>query len=179
MRSSPKRYPNGQIWWHSKWDQNLQFKPQRVTTRIPVNFNGNPPTLDWEQSLFFKWEQCTRAGAAKPRDARNEGGSVPLSSRAISHISSLSSRPISHVAVCVSRVLLEGLQKKERLLVLYPTAPDHASKFKGANSITCSLRASPPIWASKASLARGRLTRPNSKACSQARSRAMGCPMMS
>ena len=41
---------------------------------------------------------CTRAGAAKPRDARNEGG--------------------MRVAICVSRVLLDGLQKKERLLVV-------------------------------------------------------------
>ena len=120
----------------------------KSTIYAPKGDDENPRQFQWESShprlgavsLFpqIKWEQCTRAGAAKPRDARNEGGSVPLSSRAISHISSLSSRAISHIsslssraishaAVCVSRVLLDGQQKKERLLVVYPTSPPSSS----------------------------------------------------
>ena len=51
-----------------------------------------------------------RAGAAKPRDARNEGSS-PCLSRLVPSV--------TRVAICVSRVLLDGLQKKERLLVVY------------------------------------------------------------
>ena len=61
---------------------------------------GRDKTRLRKVSLFLQisWEQCTRAGAWKPRDARNEGG--------------------TRVAICVSRVLLDGLQKKERLLVV-------------------------------------------------------------
>ena len=41
--------------------------------------------------------------AAKPREARNEGGGLPLQSRAFSH---------AHDHLRVSHVLLEGLRKK-------------------------------------------------------------------
>ena len=47
--------------------------------------------IDCEQSLFF----------SRSREARETRAAV------------------SRVAICVSRVLLDGLQKKERLLVVY------------------------------------------------------------
>ena len=58
--------------------------------------------LDCEQSLlFFRFrEQCTRAGAAKRRDARNEGG---LSRLAPS---------VTRVVICVSRVCSTDYRKK-------------------------------------------------------------------
>ena len=75
-----------------------------------------------EVSLFpqIQWEQWTRAGAAKPRDARNEGGS-PRKKKRLPAFSCLSrlARSVTRVAICVSRVLLDGLQKKERLPVVY------------------------------------------------------------
>ena len=147
--------------------------------------------IDCEQSLFFfrfSENNCTRAGAAKPRDERNEGGSprrkkrdCPLSQsqwikrwphnakydwlicvalttncqqskqltswwllkycqhfsfdakksldrerpfspalREVSLFSCLSrlAQLVTRVAICVSRVLLDGLQKTERLLVV-------------------------------------------------------------
>ena len=55
--------------------------------------------LDCEKSLFFfRFSERNARAAGKPRDARNEGG--------------------TRVVICVSRVLLDGLQKKERLLVV-------------------------------------------------------------
>ena len=62
-------------------------------------FVSASPKVDCEQSLFFfrfSKGSCTRARAARPRD-------VPS---------------VTRVAICVSRVLLNGLQKKERLLVV-------------------------------------------------------------
>ena len=63
--------------------------------------------LDCEQSLFFfRFSKgSARARAAKTRDARNEG---------LSHLAP----SVTRVAICVSRILLDGLQKKERLLVV-------------------------------------------------------------
>ena len=155
MRSSPKRYPNGQIRWHSKWDQNLQFTPQRVTTRIPVNFNGNPPTLDWEQSLFFfrLSESNARARERRSRETR-ETRAAAREEKRVSFFVPLPSRAISHARghLRVSRFARRTTEKRETARGLSHLA----SKFKGANSITCSLRASSPIWASKASLARTR-----------------------
>ena len=150
-----------------------------MTTRICVNFKWNPPTLDWEQSLFFfrLSESNARARERRSRETRETRAAACLSHLAPSesHLISLISRHQSRGRLRVSRFARRTTEKRETARSLSHLA----SKFKGANSITCSLRASPPIWASKASLARGRLTRPNSKACSQARSRAMGCPMMS
>ena len=61
--------------------------------------------LDCEQSLFFFWFS-KRAISLAPSVTRHQ-------SRAISHALS-----VSRVAICVSRVLLDRLQKKERLLVV-------------------------------------------------------------
>ena len=61
--------------------------------------------LDCEQSLFFFRfsESNARARERRSRETRE--------TRAAS---------VTRVAICVSRVLLDGLQKKERLLVVYP-----------------------------------------------------------
>ena len=48
------------------------------------------------------------ARASVERDARNEGGSL-----------SRLAPSVTRMAICVSRILLDGLQKKERLLVAY------------------------------------------------------------
>ena len=61
--------------------------------------------LDCEQSLFF-FRFSKRAISHAPSVTRHQ-------SRAISHAPS-----VSRVAICVSRVLLDRLQKKERLLVV-------------------------------------------------------------
>ena len=71
--------------------------------------------LDCEQSFFFfrfskGSARARECGAAKPRDARNEGGSrrrivVPLPSRAFSH---------ARVHLRVSDVLLDGpIEKRD------------------------------------------------------------------
>ena len=51
--------------------------------------------LGGQASLTIDCGECTRARAAKLQD------------------------PVTRVAICVSRVLLDGLQKDERLLVVY------------------------------------------------------------
>ena len=54
-----------------------------------------------------------------------------LALRVVSLFSCLSrlAPSVTRVAICVSRVLLDGLQKKERLLVVYQTNP-YSSKVK-------------------------------------------------
>ena len=64
--------------------------------------------IDCEQSLFFfRFSEGSarerERRAAKPQEARNEGGSLPLQSRAFSHAP-------GHLRV--SHVLLEGPRKK-------------------------------------------------------------------
>ena len=65
-------------------------------------------TLDCGQSLFFFRfsESNARARERRSRETRE----TCLSRLALS---------VTRVAICVSRVLLDGLQKKERLLVVY------------------------------------------------------------
>ena len=65
---------------------------------------------------------------------------------------SLISRHQSRGRLRVSRFARRTTEERETARSLSHLA----SKFKGANSITCSLRASSPIWASEASLARTR-----------------------
>ena len=59
--------------------------------------------IDCEQSLFFSRfsKGSARARERRSREVRETRAAV------------------SRVAICVSRVLLDGLQKKERLLVVY------------------------------------------------------------
>ena len=57
----------------------------------------------WEGSEGSAGERERERRAAKPREARNEGGGLPLQSRAFSH---------AHDHLRVSHVLLEGLRKK-------------------------------------------------------------------
>ena len=82
--------------------------------------------IDCEQSLFFfRFSK----GSARAREARNEGGSprrkretarlaraneIRVGLTTISHLAP----SVTRVAICVSRVLLDRLQKKERLLVV-------------------------------------------------------------
>ena len=65
-------------------------------------------SVDCEQSLFFFRfsESNARARERRSRETRE----TCLSRLALS---------VTRVAICVSRVLLDGLQKKERLLVVY------------------------------------------------------------
>ena len=67
--------------------------------------------LDCEQSLFFFRfsESNARSRERQSRETR-ETRAAALSRLAPS---------VTRVAICVSRVLLDGLQKKERLLVVY------------------------------------------------------------
>ena len=64
--------------------------------------------LDCEQSLFF-FRFSESNARARERRSRETREPWPLPSRAV-----------TRVAICVSRVLLDGLLKKERLLVVYP-----------------------------------------------------------
>ena len=64
--------------------------------------------LDCEQSLFF-FRFSESNARARERRSRETREPRPLPSRAV-----------TRVAICVSRVLLDVLQKKERLLVVYP-----------------------------------------------------------
>ena len=65
--------------------------------------------LDCEQSLFFFRfsESNARARERRSRETRETRAAAP---------------PVTRVAIFVSRVLLDGLQKKERLLVVYGIA---------------------------------------------------------
>ena len=93
---------NGMKSWMSKaktWmlhKSKLNVECQRVESRGQTQ-------IDCEQSLFFfrfsKGSAHARERAAKPRDARNEG---------LSHLAP----SVTRVAICVSRVLLDGLKKK-------------------------------------------------------------------
>ena len=95
--------------FHANQDSNSKA-PDVIVTR--------PSKASWGKwnklravSLFFQiqWGECTRAPAAKLRDARNEGGSprlsffVPLPSRSFNHAR-------DHLRV--PRVLLDGPRKK-------------------------------------------------------------------
>ena len=77
----------------------------------PGRINLYPPwwTLDCERSLsFFRFsESNARARERRSRKTRD--------TRAISRLAP----SVTRVVICVSRVLLDGLQKKERLLVVY------------------------------------------------------------
>ena len=86
-------------YWHHSWHNNRL----RRLTGLWGKYRLRAVSL----FLQVKWEQCTRAGAAKARYARNEGGSLFRLAPSV-----------TRVAICVSRVLLDGLQKKERLLVV-------------------------------------------------------------
>ena len=81
--------------WHVR--ESLQLASKMDLNKWDTNFVWNVSTHDAQtaSSLSFSSglvREWTRARAVKPQDARNEG---------------------------VSRVLLDGLQKKERLLVVY------------------------------------------------------------
>ena len=75
--------------------------------------------LDCEQSLFFRRfsESNARARERRRREAREARAAAREEKRAscLSRLASSGKR----VAICVSRVLLDGLQKQERLLVVY------------------------------------------------------------
>ena len=75
--------------------------------------------LDCEQSLFFFRfsESNTRARERRSRESRETRAAAREEKRA-SCLSRLAPS-VTRVAICVSRVLLDGLQKKERLLVVY------------------------------------------------------------
>ena len=101
----------------SVWFKVLKIAPQIIITGSPL--------IDCEQSLFFfrlsesnarAWERRSRE-TRQTRAAAREASPVPLS--CLSRLAP----SVTRVAICVSRVLLDGLQKKERLLVVYPT--DH------------------------------------------------------
>jgi len=81
-----------------------------VWTRGRINLYPPWWTLDCERSLFFFRfsESSARARERRSRKTRE--------TRAISRLA----RSVTRVtAICVSRVLLDGPQKKERLLVVY------------------------------------------------------------
>ena len=67
--------------------------------------------IDCEQSLFFF--QFSK-GSARARERRSRE-KLETRAAALSHLAP----SVTRVAICVSRVLLDGLQKKERLLVVY------------------------------------------------------------
>ena len=93
-----------------------------------------------------------RGSGEAARRAKRGRQRASLISRHQSHLISLISRHQSRGGLRVSRFARRTTEKRETARGLSHLA----SKFKGANSITCSLRASSPIWASKASLARTR-----------------------
>ena len=71
--------------------------------------------LDCEQSLFFFRfsESNAPARERRSREAR-EARAAAREEKGLSRLAPL----VTRVAICVSRVLLDGLQKKERLLVV-------------------------------------------------------------
>ena len=70
-------------------------------------------TLDCEQSLFFFRFSESNARAREPRNRETR------ETRAAARASPVSRHQSRAWPFCVSRVLLDGLQKKERLLVVY------------------------------------------------------------
>ena len=102
--------------------------------------------LDCEQSLFFfrfsKGSAHARASGEAARRAKR--GRQPEKKKRDSLFSCLShlAPSVSRVAIRVSRVLLDGLQKKERLLVVYIFQTDALSMktlsiLEGLNLLTC------------------------------------------
>ena len=86
-----------------------------------VRITVEPSTIDCEQSLFFfrfsessarTWEKRSRE-TRETRAAAQEGKKNLFS--CLSHLAP----SVTRVAICVSRSLLDGLQKKERLHVVY------------------------------------------------------------
>ena len=65
--------------------------------------------VDCEQSLFFF--------RFSKGSARAKRGRQPEKKKCLSHLAP----SVTRAAICVSRVLLDGLQKKESLLVVYHT----------------------------------------------------------
>ena len=99
-----------------------------------------PESLDCEQSLFFfRFSNRFSKGSARARDARNEGSSPRRKKERDSCFSHLAPS-VTRVAICVSRVLLDGLQKKESLFVVYwkSKQPIYLSK-KASKLTTCLL----------------------------------------
>ena len=76
--------------------------------------------LECEQSLFFFRfsESNARAREQRSREMRETRAGAREEKRDFSCLSRLAPS-VTRVAICVSRVLLDGLQKKERLLVVY------------------------------------------------------------
>ena len=73
--------------------------------------------VDCEQSLFFFRfsESNARARERRSRETRETRAAAREEKRVFSCLSRLAPS-VTRVAICVSRVLLDGLQKKERLL---------------------------------------------------------------
>ena len=76
--------------------------------------------IDCEQSLFFFRFSEGSARSRECRAARNEVG-IPRRKKRVSFLVPLPSRALNHERghLCVSRLLLDGPRKKERLLVVY------------------------------------------------------------
>ena len=88
---SRKLYQIGALFTHKNGDHGAISVTKRSSSDLGI--------VDYEQSLFFLRfsESNTRARERQSRETPS----------------------VTRVAICVSRVLLDGLQKKERLLVVY------------------------------------------------------------
>ena len=86
-------------------------------------------------SLFLqiKWGECTRARTAKPRDAKNEGGS-PKRKKSYSLFSCRLAPSITRVVIYVSRAFCSMDQEKRETAVVSSKELMNRIKFK-------------PIWA--------------------------------
>ena len=120
------------------WKQQQQYLFWRkYDGRFQRKSETSRQKIDCEQSLFFfrfsKGVDARASGEAARRAKRgwqpekrkqqqkkspDRGRPFSLALRVVSLFSCLSHLSVTRVAICVSRVLLVGLQKKERLLVV-------------------------------------------------------------
>ena len=90
------------------------LKPYWTCLRTCQNGHATPLALDCEQSLFFFRfsESNARARERRSRETRETWFGSPRKASRLAP-------SVTRVAICVSRVLLDRLLKKERLLVVY------------------------------------------------------------
>ena len=94
--------------------------------------------VDCEQSLFFfRFSKgSARARERRSRETCETRAAAREEKESLFSCLSHLAPSVSRVAICVSRVLLDGLQKKERLLVVYKHGNSQAYHFANNSVMT-------------------------------------------
>jgi len=104
-----------------------------MSNKCLVRITVEPSTIDCEQNLFFFRfsESSARARERQSRERRETRAAAREEKKNLFSCLSRLAPSVTRVAICVSRVLLDGLQTKERLLVVYSTTATLGTEESG------------------------------------------------